>query len=118
MRLTGRQVLVITLGWILFGCLHGTQMGLGILAESPEFKFSFTRFVAWQVGCWLVWAALTPEVIWLSRRFPLAPRVKTVALHLGASIVFALVHVAGIVFMSYLVEPFGPEPTRPWITDY
>jgi hypothetical protein len=118
MRLSGRQILVIILAWTLFGCLHGTQVALGIRAEDPNFQLPFGRFLTWQVGCWLVWAALTPGVVWLSRRFPLAPRVRTVALHLAASILCSLIHVGGIISMSYLVQPFGPEPTRPWILDY
>lgn len=118
MGLSRRQVLVITLAWALFGWLHGTQVAVGILTEDPSFKFSYGRFVVWQVGCWLVWAALTPVVVWLSRRFPLALRVRPVAVHLLGSILAALVHVAGIRIVGDLVQPFGPQPARPWMVEY
>jgi two-component system, LytTR family, sensor kinase len=118
MRLTGRQILWITLAWALFGCLHGTQVYFGIRAESPDYPFLFGRFLAWQVGCWLVWAPLTLVVVWLSRRFPLAPRAKPIALHLAVSLFFAFVQVAGMEVMNLVVQPFGPPPPRPWIVGY
>ena len=118
MRLSGRQILWITLGWALFGCLHGTQVYFGIRAESPDYPFLFGLFMVWQVGCWLVWALLTPAVVWLSRRFPLAPRAKPIALHLAMSFFFAFVQVAGMEVMTLLVQPFGPPPPRPWIVGY
>lgn len=108
---------MVTLAWALFGWLHGTQVYVGIRAESPDMLFSYGRFVVWQVGCWLVWAALTPAVVVLSRRFPLSPRARPVAFHLGASVFFSLVHVAGINAVGFLVKPFG-EPGRTFASNY
>src|ERR1051325_6922542 len=45
---------------------------------------------------WYVWAALTPLVLWLSRRFRITPRnwTSTVPLHVIASIVVSLLQLA------------------------
>jgi sensor histidine kinase YesM len=56
---------------------------------------------------WYVWAALTPLVLWLSRRFRISPKnwISTVPLHLLASIVISALQLVIQVRLNFMVNP-------------
>jgi hypothetical protein len=56
---------------------------------------------------WYVWAALTPLVLWLCRRFRITSRnwVTPVLLHLAAGIVISLLQLAVQVKLNFIVNP-------------
>lgn len=117
MRRSGRLFPLVALLWALFGWLHGTQLFLGIRAETSDSRYTYPRIVLWEIGCWLIWAALTPAVVWLSRRVPLTRQARPILLHLLAGAALAPLHVAGVTLLSSLVQPFGPSE-RSWGADY
>jgi LytS/YehU family sensor histidine kinase len=74
--------------------------------------------VLWEVGCWLLWAAFTPLVVWMSRRVPLALRPRPIFLHFVVSVLVTLVRVAGVVLVQWLVKPFESSGGRPFFDEY
>jgi len=109
--LSRRQLAGIILFWILLGWLQGSEVYFGIRAETNgPMPFSYGRFVVWQIGCWLLWAVLTPFVVWLCRRVPLARRPRPIAVHLIVSALIPFVRVAGMEVISLVVKPWGVEP--------
>jgi two-component system, LytTR family, sensor kinase len=117
-RLSVRTLLITALGWALFGWLHGTQVYLAVLAEAPQAHLSYGRAVLWEIGCWLLWAAFTPLVVWMSRRVPLALRPRPIFLHFVVSVLVTLVRVAGVVLVQWLVKPFESSGGRPFFDEY
>src|SRR5215468_7913720 len=55
---------------------------------------------------WYVWAALTPLVLFLSRRFCISSRNRAwrVALHVGLSVLLSFLQLVGQVRLSWLVN--------------
>jgi LytS/YehU family sensor histidine kinase len=102
------------------GCLQGSEVYFGIRAEtSGPMQFSYGRFVLWQIGCWLLWAILTPFVVWLSRRVPLAKRPGPIAIHVAVSALIPFVRVGGIEVVSLVVKPWGASPgNRSFLSQY
>jgi two-component sensor histidine kinase len=113
-----RPYLGVALFWALFGWLHGTQVYLGIRAEVTTVRFVYRDFVTYQVTCWLIWALLTPMVVWVSRRVPLAWRPAPILIHLACGIFCALVRSAGIRLVAHWLSPWGPDQPRPWLDVY
>lgn len=71
------------------------------------------RSVLWEGGDWLLYAALTPAVFWLARRFPLTrgQGVRRVPIHLAAAILLcAAWSGGGIALWRSLYD----EPSTPW----
>lgn len=104
MSLTRKQLALVVCGWAAFGWLNGTLLYYGILAEGAKLEWTYSQFVVRQSGRWLLWALLTPIVVYLSRRIPLALRARPIALHLIASALLALVRAACIVLTD---RPLG-----------
>jgi hypothetical protein len=69
--------------------------------------------VAFQLASWSPWAAVTPFVFWLTRRYPM-PRY--LALHLAASLVIALLHLAFVAAVGrWIFVEASPEATWSYI---
>jgi H+/Cl- antiporter ClcA len=60
-------------------------------------------FVSWLVGVW-IFAALTPAIVWLGRRFPVGRRnwPRRIPLHVGMSLVFAAI---SLLLVSLILPP-------------
>ena len=116
--LTRRELALVFFGWALFGWLHGTQFYLGVKGEVPKVNLSYSRLLSWEVASWLLWAVLTPLVVWLSRRVPIAKRFRPIALHLGASILAPVIRTAGVVLLSGAIQPFPWPDNRPFPERY
>jgi two-component system LytT family sensor kinase len=83
-----------------------TSYAQGRLAGRPPRP----RSLIFEGGDWLVYAALTPIVFWLARRYPLATGTLTrrIPLHLGAAIVLCVAWAGGGVLLSWSL--FGQAP--------
>ena len=84
-----RRLLVwgaIWLGWTALALFFGTSLWLNYIARGQPAHFVPSLLVA--LSEWWIWALLTPAVIWLTRRWPIArPRLaRRVLLHLAAGI--------------------------------
>lgn len=93
----------------------GQQHAAALLARgsAPPWHVSFLI----QMGLAMAWAAATPGVIWLGRRFPFERgRVGlSLAVHVSAAVLLALTLNAGY---AYLALPHLPPPPTPVPTAY
>jgi hypothetical protein len=109
--LTRKQFALVVLGWALFGWLHGTLLYYGIRSEGAVPQWTLSEFVVRQAARWMLWALLTPAVVLLSRRVPLALRLRPILIHLAASVIFPAIRAAGIV----LTDSFVVLRPVPWV---
>jgi two-component system LytT family sensor kinase len=95
--------------WTLIGLISASQANLFWPASAPP-PPSRVVLVVWQMAFWYGWGALTPVVLWLGRRFPFERRhwLRTTCLHLAASILAALLHMAYFTWTWRSVVPGGP----------
>jgi two-component system, LytTR family, sensor kinase len=108
--LTRRRWLVwlIVLGvWILLGCIYATLVYLEMRGQKLD--HAALRIYSWGIFTWLIWAVLTPFIVWLGRRFPLdALRWKRSLLaHVPFFLLMASIHSAVAVFIAMKINPFG-----------
>jgi two-component system LytT family sensor kinase len=116
--LTRRQFALVVLGWGVFGWLNGSQMFLNIRSEVPNQPLLYWRIATWEMSCWLLWALLTPLVVWLCRREPLARRARPILIHLGVSAAIPVVKTAVIILLTELTHPFPWERGQPLLPRY
>jgi two-component system LytT family sensor kinase len=92
---------------VLFGLQNYTYC---VLYDVPGPVFQNFR---WSMESWYIWAAISPFVFKLARRYPLDVKRSRqfISLHLAASIVFALFAVVALAVISHYVEP-GMQPVR------
>jgi two-component system, LytTR family, sensor kinase len=112
--LTRKQLALIVSGWALFGWLNGTLLYFGILAEGATIRMTYPEFIVRQSSRWMLWALLTPLVIALSRRVPLALRARPIAIHAAASALLAFVRAVGIGFLDRATAPVS-NAARPFL---
>jgi two-component system LytT family sensor kinase len=65
-----------------------------------------SQYLRWAMQEWYPWAILAPVVLWLARRYPLEPghRARVLPIHVGASIVFAIVSLLGDAVADHLID--------------
>jgi two-component system LytT family sensor kinase len=99
--------------WTLFGVFLASQSTLAF--NRREKPFSWERILLVEMAFAYIWAALTPPVLWLARRFPIErgrlPRSLTV--HVLASVVigFATRAFRDLAFIYFVV---GYDRRLPW----
>jgi len=80
---------------------------------SLDQKSSLWIWVGDHLASWYTWAAFSPLIIWLGRKFRVdrAPRLKAIGVHLLAGLVVALIHSAVATFASVALhgEPLTME---------
>lgn len=117
--------------WVLLTLLNGIANSLTMLIDLRRSNLDFADWepAVWEWSSGLVWLALVPAIVWFTRRFPVHwDNVgRRLALHLAASVVASLAHVAGMVALRMLVYAtrsmeygFGPWPTEllyEWLKD-
>jgi two-component system, LytTR family, sensor kinase len=83
------------LGWTLFG-LFSFAGCLVADAATGEGSVPWLSLLAYSLGAAWVWAALTPGVLWLTRRWPFTrgQRILSGVVHAGAGAVFVPVSIA------------------------
>lgn len=117
--------------WVLLTLLNGIANSLTMLIDLRRSDLDFADWepAVWEWSSGLVWLALVPAIVWFTRRFPVHwdNLGQRLALHLAASVVVSLAHVAGMVALRMLVYAtqsmeygFGPWPTEllyEWLKD-
>jgi two-component system, LytTR family, sensor kinase len=93
---------LIAAGWTLFALFFASEVVISRAYDGRPLRLGET-LVAWLI-CAYLWLALTPFVLRLARRFPLGrgQGARNLLLHLGASVLFALVQLAAYVFVASL----------------
>jgi LytS/YehU family sensor histidine kinase len=97
-----RLFFIILAGWVGFGGFLTLQMYL--FHPNWIVPYSFGTELSWELTLSLIWAASTPLILWLCRRFPIerTVRIRRVSLHLLLSFCLSLVECAlhGIIIMA------------------
>lgn len=95
--------------WTALGLLSAVLFYFGFRAEGRSITWPVA--LLWQMPGWYLWDALTPLIRWLARRFSPGKERWAVPLlaHLGASVSIALVHLAFLVLIGWLVNSRSRE---------
>ena len=103
---TGGVILGLAL---LFGLLEATQVFLG---RDEDRALTWFQALDRTMPSWLILAAVTPGILLLARRFRFErDHVKRdVAVHITASVIFALVHLVGTALVPSILWPGYPVP--------
>jgi two-component system, LytTR family, sensor kinase len=99
------QSTLILAGWTIIVLTFSVQAYVFAVARNrPD---SFRREFLIAASEWYVWAALTPLVLWLCRRFRIRSQqwVRAVAAHVAAGVVLSLLQLAIQVKLNYLLYP-------------
>jgi LytS/YehU family sensor histidine kinase len=92
-----------TTAWLALALAVGMQ---GYVAAAYRGRpMPWAQALAYPVIFYAVWAVLTPGILWLASRLPPRRSVAFVALHLFTSVVVALVHARGFVFLLSRIQP-------------
>jgi LytS/YehU family sensor histidine kinase len=77
--------------WTALGLFFATQSGLAYTYQQGYAPWGF--LIRLSLGEWYIWAALSPGVFWLARRFPFerGRRMRALAVHLPVAVVCTLV---------------------------
>jgi sensor histidine kinase YesM len=104
-------LLAVLVLWTTVALLSlGTNL-LFILPMEPASSSGLT--LAFQLATWVPWAAITPLVVWLIRRYPLP---RALPLHLAASVAGAVLHLAMVAALgSWIFSETSPEATFTYI---
>jgi signal transduction histidine kinase len=97
--------------WVLgvatvLGLFSTLQMyRLTVVTAKPGVPIAVGRLLAVNLAYWFVPALLLPSVVWLARRFPLdaGNRLRHLAVHAAAALLFALVRFAGLTGVKLLL---------------
>jgi hypothetical protein len=95
--------------WLTLALLSTTQLYSIYRLENRD--ASLWRIAFWQSSAWLLWALLTPGVLWLGRRYRLerANWRRVALIHLSASVSFAALHLV-LQALSRYWTPLSLEP--------
>jgi two-component system LytT family sensor kinase len=91
-RETWAKAGIIFGGWTLFGLFFACQRYIErAYAGSPT---SWAKVLTAWAACAYLWAALTPFVLWLARRFPFGRErwARPLLIHVGAGILISIAH--------------------------
>jgi len=101
-----KLTLIVVLLCTAIGFVEGTQVFLG--AGAQGFSISWSSALAATMPSWYVLGLLLPPTIWIARRVRLDNDhwLRALPIHIAASIVFSMAHLAGSSFLSdYLIAP-------------
>jgi signal transduction histidine kinase len=106
--------------WIVIGAAFSFATLIALLDASQtylsmlEHGHSWSSIFTWQLLIWWSWAAMTPVVRALGRRFPFGRdgRLRFAAIHLVAAAGLALVHMVPVTLATVIINPFAPMVTR------
>lgn len=109
-----RRTLIFIGGWTLFGLFFACQASINNAYFGRPVAFKQT-LVPWLI-CAYIWAALSPFVIKLARRFPLGREklLRGLSVHLFAGIIFSLLQLTVYVFVRQWLSGDLSKPFFPW----
>src|SRR5260370_21391980 len=95
----------------LLGLINTGQSYLSCTAYGSAANFQFWPTLALGVSDWYLWAALTPVIIWLSRRFPFYPESwgKSLIMHVGCNLLFSFIIFMFTILILRWVSPVAQE---------
>jgi two-component system LytT family sensor kinase len=103
--------------WILLGTLYAGPVYFEVRSEGMG--HSAWKIFTWGILTWLVWAPLTPVLMWLARRFSLVGDTwkRSLLVHIPAFLCASALHSAAATAITLIVKPFdnmGDSPTSFW----
>ena len=103
-------------GWTLFGLCIFAACLLADAATDGNYV-PWENLLAYSLAAAWVWAALTPGVLWLTRRFPFSTgqRIRSALVHAGAGAVFVIVSIGlqTLVAMATEIDTSGSSLLLP-----
>ena len=98
-----RFLLFATAFWILFGLVVGIQVWISMLAHHHVVPWLLFYYLL----VWVAWLGPTYAIVWLAQRFPLeVPRPSSVAIHVLAANVIAVMHSAYEMALMLWMRPY------------
>jgi two-component system LytT family sensor kinase len=103
-----RLWVAVVIGWTLIGLIFTLNYYLfadhyvAIFRQPP----TLPQMLIWELPYWFLWAALSPVVFWLTRRFPLQRGRMLVnsGVHVGACVVLSVLHRAAYLIIGWLLH--------------
>ena len=91
--------------WAAYALVAGARQDLGMVVQDRQAPIWYGLAMQLPVACY--WAALTPFIIWLGRRFPLRRPgwMRHAAVHVPVSL--AIVYCLDLLFAAYAVDIGG-----------
>jgi len=102
----------IALVWLAVGGITGTQVVLGMAALGRHLPWASLFFTT--AAAWLFWAAATPVILSLSRRFPLVRSRdwRNLPVHLAAALGISVARIAWSAALEWAINPVqNPNPS-------
>gem|GEM_PF-609691 len=116
-----RFALLVVLCWTVPG-LMTTTVGLTLNRNPAEPELSLVPVFVSQLGVWWYWAAMTPAVWWVGRRYPLErQRLRwSLPLHAACALLAGFLYVVSSTVIIRLSFPdtAGTEPMTQWFRSY
>ena len=110
-----KWLLIIAI-WALLGLIYAGPIYFEVRAEGMNHAAS--RIFSWGILTWLAWAPLTPVMIWVARKYPLAGERwrRNLLVHVPAYLLVSIIHSAAGTVVALTIKPFdvGSSPTTFW----
>jgi hypothetical protein len=105
-----RQPLWIAVVWLAVGIITATQVVVGMAALGMRHDWTLLFFTT--AAAWLLWAAVTPLILFLSGRFPLvrAGDWKNLPVHLAAALAISVARIAWSAALEWALNPLAQYP--------
>jgi sensor histidine kinase YesM len=123
-KLGKRLWVIVLIGWALVGLTFTLNYYLfadhyvAIFLKQP----TFIEMVVWELPYWLLWAALSPLVFKITRRYRIERErwFTSLAVHAGACVMFSFVHRAAYLLIGWMlnVVAYRPIPTITNLFDF
>ena len=109
---------MVIAGWTVMAALFTPQHWV-LTRRAPSPPHWTELFASNLVMFWL-WAALTPVILWVGRRYPLERRrfAARLLLFFAAGFAFALVHIALVRYVSAILAGQPPQPYFNYLVGY
>ena len=103
--------------WAMLGVIYAAPTYIEVRAE--QHGHMAWRIFTWSILSWLVWAALTPAIVWLARQYSLVGEAwkRNLIVHLPAFLVVSTLHTAATTTIILWIKPFdnmGDSPKQFW----
>ncbi|HZI61695.1 MAG TPA: histidine kinase [Pyrinomonadaceae bacterium] len=103
--------------WAVLGLIYAGPIYFGMRAEGMD--HAAWRVFSWGILIWLVWAPLTPVIIWLARHYSLLDGAlkRNLLVHLPAFLAMSVLHTAATTVIMLSIDPFdslGESPKAFW----
>lgn len=99
--------------WVVLGLIWAGPIYLE--TKLDDMGHSPLRIFSWGVLMWLVWAPLTPAMVWLARRYSLIDGAwkSSLLVHLPAFLLISIIHSAAATAITLSLRPFDEMGSRP-----